>query len=189
MNEFTHVRILMGIILGLSVTHILKGLVKPIQHPNRGPRFYWIHVLWSVYVFLMLIHFWWWEFKLAEIHFWTFGHYLLLTLYAVNFFVLCALLFPDDISDYTGYRQYFFSRRRWFFSMMALSFVIDLWDTMLKGTAYVHSLGVEYPIRNSILFFLCLLAIRIRNVRFHATLVILFILYELSWILRLYYVL
>lgn len=188
MDEFFHVRMLIGIILGLSVTHVLKGAVKPIQHPKNSPRIYWVHYLWAAYIFLMLIHFWWWEFKLRRITVWTFDQYLLLILFAISFFLLCALLFPDDISEYKGYKEYFYSRKGWFFTLLAITFVIDLGDTMLKGGAYIHSLGIEYLFRNCILFVLCLIAIRVRNVRFHAALVILFILYELSWIFRLYYV-
>ncbi len=35
MDIFFHIRILIGIILSLSITHLLKGGVKFIEHPGK----------------------------------------------------------------------------------------------------------------------------------------------------------
>ena len=34
---FVHVRIAMGIVLGLSITRLLAGLARTMQHPGREP--------------------------------------------------------------------------------------------------------------------------------------------------------
>jgi len=185
MDTFSHIKVLITIILGLSITHLLKGAARFIQHPGRTKP-YWIHLLWAFYIFLLLVHFWWWEFRLTEIQHWTFTTYFFIVFYVMLFFVLCALLFPDDIKDYTGYEDYFFSRKAWLFSVLALSFVVDIGDTLIKGKAYIESLHIEYPIRNATHILLCLVAIKTNSKTFHGTMVILFILYELSWILRLF---
>ena len=43
---------------------------------------------------------------------------------AVLALLLASLLFPDDMSDYDGYEDYFLSRRRWFFGLFATTFVV-----------------------------------------------------------------
>lgn len=186
MNEFAHLRILIGIILGLSITHLLKGAAKFIQHPGRI-RPYWVHLGWTLYLFLLLVHFWWWEFKLNEVTHWNFTYYAFIICFIVSFFVLCALLYPEDMSDYPDYETYYYSRKKWFFAVLALSFVLDIGDTLIKGEAWMRHYGIEYPIRNAVHIVLCLVAMKVNNKTFHAALVVLFILYELSYILRLFY--
>ncbi|MBV7529545.1 hypothetical protein [Chitinophaga sp. sic0106] len=186
METFSHVRTVIGIILSLSIAQLLKGTAKFIQHPGRQ-KIYWVHLGWVLYLFLILLHFWWWEISLSNIVQWTFLEYFFVTIYIIMFFVLSALLYPDDIKEYTGYEDYFYSRRKWFFGLLALTFVADVVDTLMKGEAYFHMhYNAEYPIRGITHILLCLLAIKYANRTFHGFLVVLVILYELSYILRLF---
>lgn len=185
MGTFFHIRILITIILGLSITHLLKSSAKFIQHPQRE-KYYWLHLLWVFYIFLLLVHFWWWEYRLTSIEHWNFSSYFFIIIYATTFYSISVILFPEDIKDYSSYEDYFYSRKTWFFSLMAVSFLLDVGDTLLKGKAYFRSLSIEYPIRNAIHIILCLAAIKISNRKFHAVLVILFLVYELYWVFRLF---
>jgi hypothetical protein len=101
---------------------------------------------------------------------WTFAIYFFVILYAILFYSLCTLLFPSDLKDYAGYEDYFLSRRRWFFGILAATYVADIIDTSLKGSAYLHSFGAEYPIRITAGLALCLIAILTRNRRIQLTL-------------------
>ncbi|WP_118951512.1 hypothetical protein [Taibaiella helva] len=185
MDPYTHIKVILGILLGLSIRHLLNGAVKLVQHPGRNQA-YWIHLSWTIYLFLLLIHFWWWEFHLVEIKHWLFTDYFLVILYIIVYYVLCALLYPDDLKDYSGFRQYFYSRRQWFFGLLGASYVLDTVDTLIKGRAYFLHFGPEYPLRNVLHFILCIVAMKVSSPRFHAVLVSLFILYEVSYILRLF---
>jgi hypothetical protein len=185
MDQYFHIRILLGMVLGLSITTLLKGLAQFVQHPGRQPV-YWVHIGWAVAMFQLLTHFWWWEYRLVHVVDWTYLTYAFLIGYIVLFYLLCTLLFPDDIRDYGGYRDYFLSRRKWFFGLMALSYVVDFGDTLVKGRDYFVSLGAEYPFRNLGYIMLCLIAMRTRSERFHRAFVIVALLYEMSWIYRLY---
>ena len=71
METFGHIRMVMGFILSLSIAHLLKGTVKFVQHPGREKP-YWIHLSWVFYIFILLVHFWWWEIPLHVIKRWTF---------------------------------------------------------------------------------------------------------------------
>ena len=185
MDQFLHIRVVLGILLGLAITRLLTGLARFVQHPGRQ-KVYGVHVGWAAFLFVLLTHFWWWEFRLVHVHDWTFVVYAFLICYVVLIFLLCTLLFPDDLDEYTGYRDYFLSRRVWFFGLLALSFLLDFGDTLIKGSAYLHSLSAEYPVRNAAYVVLCLVAMRVRSERFHAAFVVAAIAYECLWIYRLY---
>src|SRR5436190_7099529 len=108
MDTFFHIRMVMSIIMGFSITTLLKGAVKLIDHPGKYKP-YWIHLLWALYIFLLLIHFWWWEIGLKSIKQWVFTEYLFIVFFVILYYVLCVLIFPDDISEYKNFEEYFYS--------------------------------------------------------------------------------
>ena len=132
MDLYSQVRVLFSILLGLGVSHLLRGLARIVQHPKEY-QVYWVHLVWSLFLFLYLIHFWWWEFRLRQVMEWTFPRYFFVALYATLLYMLCTLLFPEEMGDYKGFDEYFYSRRSWIFSFMALLFVADVGDTLLKA--------------------------------------------------------
>jgi hypothetical protein len=133
-----------------------------------------------------MMHFWWWEFSLSHIAVWRFEIYVFVVAYAALYYLLCAILFPDDLAEYAGYRDYFMSRRQWFFGLLAVTYVVDVVDTWIKGSDHVSAQGPEYFIRAAVYVLLCIAAARTANARFHTAFAILSLVYQVSWILRLY---
>jgi hypothetical protein len=182
---YQHVRVVISIIVGLCITTLLSGFARFVQHPKRE-KVSILHLGWAASLLLSMIHFWWWEFRLTLVQQWTFAIYFFVILYAILFYSLCTLLFPSDLRDYAGYEDYFLSRRRWFFGILAATYVADIIDTSLKGSAYLHSFGVEYPIRIAGGVAVCLIAMLTRNRRIQLALLAVSLLYQVSFILRLY---
>ncbi|WP_019171983.1 hypothetical protein [Pseudaminobacter salicylatoxidans] len=182
---FPHIRIVMGMVVGLGLTRLLSGIARIVQHP-RGYALYPVHLAWVGMVFLMLVHFWWWEFGLFHIDSWTFGKYLFLIFYSTTLFLMCALLFPDSMLDYKSYEDFFISRRVWFFGLLAATFVLDIIDTLLKGREHFAHFGHEYLIRTPVFLVLCIAAIFTTNRTFHMLFVAAALIYQISWILRLF---
>jgi hypothetical protein len=180
---YFHVRMVMGMIVGLGLTHLLRGVARIVEHP-ASKALNWVHLTWVL--FLYMVHFWWWELLLSAQPHWSFGVYLFLIVYALLLYLLAALLFPDGMQEYRDYSDYFLSRRIWFFGLLAFIFLIDFYDTWLKGSEYFHSRGIEYVIRNAAFILLCGIAGATRRAWFHAAFAILAVLYQLSWIWRLY---
>ena len=154
MDVYEYVAVLTSIIIGLSITHLLYGLATIVQHPDREP-IYWIHLVWVVYMFFTVVWWWWWQIALSSVVVWTLGLYLYITCFSVVLYFICALLFPSDMGDYDGYRDYFLSRRRWFFGLLATAYIVDLGDTLLKGVDYFTSLGISYPVIIGVMTFGC----------------------------------
>jgi hypothetical protein len=183
---FPHVRIVMGMIVGLGITRLLMTVAGLIQHPHRS-RVSAIHLLWIGSILVELVLFWWWQFALFRLEYWTFGITLFLILYAVTLFLIAALLSPDNIAEYDGYEDFFLKRRGWFFGLFAATFVLDTVDTLIKGEAYWNRFGLEYFIQVPLGLVLCAVAIRSTDKRIHLAAVLLHIAYQAYWIVRFFY--
>jgi hypothetical protein len=182
---FPHVRIVMGMVIGLGITRILMGFAGIIQHRSR-PKLSLIHLLWGGSILLELILFWWWEFDLSTLTDWSFGVFFFLIFYAITLFILGALLFPDKLDEYDGYEDFFLKRRHWFFGVFALTVALDIIDTLIKGQPYFDTLGIGYLVQVPIVIALALVGIWTADRRYHLALVIVHILYQLAWITGLF---
>jgi hypothetical protein len=182
---YSHVRVVISIIVGLCITTLLSGFARFVQHPRRE-RVSLLHLGWAASLLLWIIHFWWWEFRLSMVQRWTFSSYCFIILYATLFYFLSTLLFPSDLKDYAGYEEYFISRRKWFFGILAITFIADIIDTTLKGSAYLHSFGVEYPIRIVLNLILCIVGMFTTNRRVQLTLLAVALLYHVVLIATVY---
>ena len=182
---FPHVRIVMGMVVGLGITRLLMGYAGLIQHPKRA-KLSLTHLLWGFSILVELVLFWWWEFELYSVQHWNFGLFGFLIGYAVTLFLLAALIFPDKIDDYDGYEDFFLKRRHWFFAILAATFLLDIVDTLVKGEPYFDTLGTQYLVQVPAGLVLAIIAIRTENRKFHLGLVILHLCYQAWWIYLLF---
>ena len=183
-NElFPHIRIVIGMVIGLAIARLLTGIARLIQHPKRY-RVSLIHLLWVFSLLAELALFWWWEFALSRLSSLTFGTFIFLIVYALTLFLLCALLFPEDLDEYADYEDYFLNRRRWFFGLFALIFVLDVVDTDLKGPARWNHYSADYLIQVPLGLGLCLVASLWANKRLQLAMALLHITYQLYWTAR-----
>ncbi|TCT02075.1 hypothetical protein [Aquabacter spiritensis] len=178
---YFHVRVVMGMVLGLSVARLLSGFAKFIQHPQEhqaNP----LHLGWAASTLLGCVLFWWWEYRLAEIGTWTFFIYLFVLIYCSLFYFMCVILFPDHLGEYPSYRAYFYAKRPWFFGILAFSYVMDVGDTFLKGQDYVAMVGLVDGVEAAVMGAGCLVAMRTRNPNFHGAFLILTLVGQCFWI-------
>ena len=167
MEIFEYVSVLTSIIIGLGITHLLKGVAGLIQHPGRE-EVYGTHLVWVAYMLFSTVLWWWWQFGLDARPTWTLGIYLFVSAFALVFYLLCALLFPADMDDYEGFHDYFMSKKSWFLGLLALAYLLDLLDTLFKGRDHFQSLGIDYPIQAVVIVALCLIGSRTSSRRYHA---------------------
>lgn len=180
-DQFFHVRVIIGLVAGLTMTRLLTGLARFVQHPSR-PQIYIIHIGWCVYLLLSVMLFWWFEYDLVAVDPWTFQTYLFVVAYAALYFFTSTLLFPDRMGDHADFAGYFHARQHWFYSLLAAIFVADVVDSVVKGPAHLAALGPLYLWRQALLTALALAAIRVRDRRFHAGFVIFALCAQLWWI-------
>ena len=167
MDMFNYVMVLASVIIGLGIAHLLTGVAAIVQHPGRA-KIYWVHLLWVGATFLRAIFWWWFEFQFSVVTQWTFSLYIFVLAYALLIYLWCALLIPRDLAGYDGYKEYFYSRRSWFFGVGLAAGLADIVDTLLKGADHFASLGMLYIALQVMWTILFLVALRTRNERFHA---------------------
>ncbi len=180
---FPHIRVVMGIVLGLAMSKLLTGFAGLVQHPGRY-RLSAVHLLWAVSILVELILFWWWEFALSQIRIWSFGTFVFLIGYTITLYLLAALLFPDSIDEYGGYEAYFIRRRLWFFGLLAVTFVFDAIDTMIKGEEHWNRLSAAYVVQVPAGIVLCVVACCSVKRRTHLVLALLHLAYQAYWMSR-----
>ena len=178
MTSYEYISTLLSIIIGLGITHLLIGIGRIINNP-KGVKPYWIHLVWTLAIFIYLIQYWWFEYKLISILEWTFQLYFFFILYAISLFFLCILnmpfYFPDD------FREYYYSTRRWFFIVFLLVNIIDVTDTLIKGSSHFASLGIGYPIFFTSCFIMAIVGFFSKKELHHAIIAITFFLYNLLY--------
>ena len=109
---------------------------------------YWVHLGWVLFMLVSLSHFWWWEFWLYAITEWTYEYLFLPDQPTRCCSISCArCCFPTMSTSMAAIEEYFISRRKWFFGLLALTFIFDFVDTLLKGAAHFERYGVEYLVR------------------------------------------
>ena len=185
MGMFEYVVVLTGVVIGLALTHLMQGVAKIIERPDRV-RVWWVHLGWVVYMFVSAVFWWWWEYRLRVITSWSFQLYAFVLAYAFFIYLICAILIPSDISPFQSFRDYFLARRRWFFGMLIAWLAIDVLDTWTKGSAYFQSLGIEYPIAQAGLALLCLAGLLSPRERVQVAVLLLVVTYQTSRIVRFY---
>jgi hypothetical protein len=67
---------------------------------------------------------------------------------------------------------------------MAVMFAADLYDSYMKGPKHFHALGHIYQFRIGFYIVFSLLAIKLRNERFHATFAVFALVSEIFFYLR-----
>ncbi len=169
-ETFTHVRILIAMIISLSIARILSGVARFLQHPKRY-RVSALHLLWVFSILLELVLFWWWSVQLGKGVEWTFVAFAFQISYAITLFLITALLFPDDITEYKGYQDFFIQRRYWFFTLLALTWIIDISKTIVAGGKISSMLMLHASIALS----LCALAVFFKRPHIQIAIVLAFI--------------
>ncbi len=187
-DAFSHVRLILGFVVSLSLARLLTGLARFVQHPTKyKPDL--VHLGWVFSTLLLLVHFWWWEFWLSSIQTWTFPIYAFLLSFAFLLFLSTAILFPDDVSEYGSYGEYFMQRRGWFFGLLAAIYVFDVVDTLIKGPEHASAYGLDYWIQAPVYIVLSVIAIFTKNRAFHIAFVVANVLYQTFFIARAFNVL
>lgn len=148
MSSFEYVMVLVSIVIGLAITHLLTAFATAV-HRLRGHgepiRLEPVYLLWSGYILIWLISFWWWEFRfqgLVEV--WSFGLYLFVVTYAITLYMLASILVPREMDRVDDSYRFFMEGRKWFFGMHLLVVGMDVADSFLKG--------MEWGVRPILLF-------------------------------------
>ncbi|MGE4371637.1 MAG: hypothetical protein AB7E29_01855 [Xanthobacter sp.] len=180
-DVFTHIRVIIGIVMGLSLARLLTGLSRFTQ-PSQKSKVCYVHIGWTLYLILCLINFWWFQIRLSNVTVWSFEHYAFIFFYAALFFFTCATLYPENMDNINRVDEYFLSRKTLFYGLIVAINLTDVVDTYIKGDQYIKYLGVSYLIHIAIISIPSLFIMRSTTRLYHKIFVSFAILEQMMWI-------
>jgi hypothetical protein len=181
MGPFEYLSLLTSVVIGLGITRLLVGIGRVLQG-RRDLRPYWVHLLWSLNVFVFLLLNWWILFRWRDHGAWSFYLFVFVLLSPIVSFLLTVLLYPEPLADEADFEAHFFANHRWFFGLGAMLPVIDLGDTLLKGWQHFLQQGPLYLVTLAIIFVMSVVAASTRSRSYHAAFALFFLAYLLGFI-------
>jgi hypothetical protein len=140
---FEYLGVLIAVILGLALTHLVRGLAKLI-HERRTVKIWWPHVLWTINMMIYVLAIWfgmyWWN-TLKE---WSILEFFFIAAYCTVMFLLASLLYPPEFPDHLSCERHFFDNKQWFFSILIAAYLLDIPETLVKGAAHLRAVPREY---------------------------------------------
>lgn len=172
MEKITHIATFLSLIYGLGVANVLVHLARLFKQ-GQAADWFWVHVLWTLLVLLMLAGYWWELQNWGAVPSIGFFNYLSLLLAPALLFLACELLFPDtDRQGHSNLRAHYFAVRRPFFVLLWALSIADDADTLQKGWHYLLSLGPGYLAAQLYWWVAMPIAIRSRSERTHGIIAI-----------------
>lgn len=130
MAEYSHVVVVMSMVLGLSVTQLLKGIAQLYRTRTRV-RPYWLHTAWLILLVLFSFLVWWTYWNYRGIEEWNFFRFVMYLSPPIVFYFLTAIAVPDPSDAVVDLREYFFANRGGFFGTFGVYAVMAGLTAML----------------------------------------------------------
>lgn len=135
MTIFEYLMVMVSIILGLSITQVLRGLSKIARSSQRSG----VAATYGVFLFALHVQTWWALWDLSAVPEWNFVFFLLLISIPSVLFATSELLFPMATTAQTDWNAHYESVRKWFLSVLALWTVLALVETRIfLGVPLTH---------------------------------------------------
>jgi hypothetical protein len=190
MSAFEYLSVLISIILALGMTRVLAGVGEMLEARSHR-RLYWVHIIWTLNVFIYLVIAWWVFYRWRNEQTWTFFLFVFVLISPTILYLASLLLFPREggVDESIDYKTHFYANHRAFFIIFALYAPVDLVDTLLKGVPHFFELGPLYIV--SLVLFLvgATTAAITRNERYHQFYAVFFLLQTIIISLRLFHTL
>lgn len=175
---YQHIVVVMSIVLGLSLTQLLKGIAQ-LYRARRRVQPYWIHSAWIGLLIVFSLFVWWTYWNYRGIAEWNFFRFVIYLSPMIVFYFLTAIVIPDPSDTVSNLKEYYFSSRVGFFGTFALYGVLaGLTAVIVRGLAWLDASNVF----RLAMVLLLLIALRSGSERVHAVVLILSAILMLAFI-------
>lgn len=168
MDAFNYLSVLISIVLALGMTRVLQGVGEMLQARKRR-HLYWVHIVWTVNLFVYLVVAWWIFYRWRNQQPWTFYLFVFVLISPTILYLASLLLFPSeaDLDKTVDYKAHYYANHRAFFIAFLLFTPVDFVDSLLKGVAHFLELGTQYYISGALFFVGLTTAAVTRNETYH----------------------
>jgi len=95
MSEFEYLAVFVSIIFGISVTHILAGVIRSIYRGRTNET----RLVLTAFFFLVLILDWWTGFYWEQQEVWSFDLFIVIVMWAVAHYLGAITLYPPQAAS------------------------------------------------------------------------------------------
>jgi hypothetical protein len=178
---FEYLGVLIAVILGLSITHLLRGLSKLI-HLRGTVKIYWVHVVWTVNILIYVLGVWWGMFWWNKLNTWTIEEFFGIAAYCSVMFMLSSMLYPPDFPNDLNFEDYFFKNKSWFFGFGILAFLLDIPETLSKGIGHLRDVPMQYAFYIPAILIICVTGMYSKSRRLQGVLCIAWLLATVCYV-------
>jgi hypothetical protein len=178
---FDYFGVLISVILGLALTHLLRGLGRIIQMRHET-RSYWVHIVWTINVVIFVLAIWWGMYWWKGLMDWTVEWFFFIAMYAVTIFMWAYVLFPAEFAPGVDFEAFFYANRRWFFGLQTVVVLMDLPETLQKAAMHLRPVPPQYLYVIAGLVLISVVALITERRRVHAVLCIAWLFTILSYL-------
>ncbi|MEM7664186.1 MAG: hypothetical protein AAF292_18245 [Pseudomonadota bacterium] len=157
MDRFSFVMVLFSIIVGLGITELLRNVARQIQLGHRT-KFYWVHGLLVIAVFVSLLQQWWEGWDQRNVEAWSFDVMLLMLGGPIGLYIIAHLLYPKQLDGLDLKRFYYESPRTLYVIAAATTIVGTVYRPVAFGDTIIDPDNAASGIM--VLIFLLLAATR-----------------------------
>lgn len=143
MTDFEFLSVLIGIIVGIGITHLLLSIGR-ILGETKSLNVSSVQLIWTANILMMLVTFWWWAISLRDLQEWIFLQLLFLLFDVSLWCVLAAILYPVNIPLDYDLAAHFEKKRTAFFSILIMLSFADPLTAAILGTEHLVDLGWGY---------------------------------------------
>ena len=129
MSEFEYLAVFVSIVFGISVTHILAGVIRSIYRRQINET----HFVLTAFFFLVLILDWWTGFSWEKQEVWSVDLFIVIVMWAVAHYLAAITLYPPESA---GVEQPFEYRRNWFLWAFIGVALMDILQTAARGDLF-----------------------------------------------------
>ena len=131
MSDFEFLSVLVSIVIGLGLTHLLRGLGHAYYF-GRGTNMDLAHVAWTIAVFFILVLNWWVFLLWRDFSAWTFSTFFLVILWTTSLYALAVALYPPGLAKGADYKSLFVENRTWFLATFTIMCLLDILVTAVR---------------------------------------------------------
>lgn len=133
MEKFHYLLTIVGVIVGLALTHLLAALSDYLQHRSRV-TWSWLPLAWMAILLVFQIQYWWTLYTLGGLGN-DFTHYCCSLAYPTLMYLASSLIAPKVPPEpgYLDMSERYFANHRWFFLVCSLAMVTLIFHDCLLG--------------------------------------------------------
>jgi hypothetical protein len=132
LSQFEFLAVLLAIVLGLAITHLLRGVVQVISE-RRDVPISPTHASWTAFILVVIVLDWWVLYSWRDREAWTLEVYLVQMAWAITHYLIAVLLYPPQREAREAWIDFFGRHRHWFIGTVLALFVLDAVHTALEA--------------------------------------------------------